>query len=125
MDYRPVNKRKRAFSIEAEALVARLLRAQGWRILAQNFRHIGFELDLIATKGKSVVAVEVKARRSLASAMYQPSTLLDARKRAALERGLLFYVTRCAPAYEALRIDLAVVVRGQGPALAVHYFPNV
>lgn len=50
----------------AEDLVARRLRAAGWRIVARNVRvaELRGELDLIALDGAALVFVEVKARRA-------------------------------------------------------------
>lgn len=130
MGIRPRPSQMRAFSIEAERRVAELLERRGWRILARNFRHIGFEIDLIAGKEKSLVAVEVKARRTKAAAWFEPQALLGVKKRAALIRGLNCFVSQKVAetaAFEHLRLDLAVVVPGLGQVspLVVHYFPNV
>ena len=50
---------------EAERACAAALRAAGWRVLAQNVRiaRLG-EVDLIAARGRELLVVEVKARRS-------------------------------------------------------------
>ena len=121
MDFRtlrlpPTPSSPRRFSAEAEDLVAGLLKKQGWAILARNFRHIGCELDIVAQKGQTVVAVEVKARHG---AVFTEE-LLPHRKRAALERGLLRFIGTRALDYQTLRLDLAIV-RPQG----VEYIVNV
>jgi putative endonuclease len=102
------------------------LAEQGWTILARNFRHTGFELDLVARKGGTLMAVEVKARRLWhAGAVIDLEQLLPPRKRRALERGLLFYVTRTRLSYVTLRLDLAVVTfDGRGPR-AIDYHVGV
>lgn len=109
MDFPPPRRPKtptpRRFSVEAEDLVARLLHQQGWEILARNFRHVGCELDIVARKGGTVAAIEVKARHG----QIYPEALLPQRKRAALERGLLKYVSLRALSYQTLRLDLAIV----------------
>lgn len=105
----PQNRAPRRSSAEAEELVAGLLRRQGWVVLARNFRHIGCELDIVARKGGTVVAVEVKARRGAA----RPEDLLPWRKRAALVRGLTRFVGMRGLDFTTLRLDLAVV-RPQG-----------
>ena len=107
----------RRFSADGEALVARLLERQGWTILARNFRHVGCELDIVAQKGRSVVAVEVKTRRANA---VQVDDLLPHRKRAALTRGLTTFTQLRALDCETMRLDLAIVRPG-----GVAYYVNV
>ena len=52
-----------------EWLAALLLMAKGYRIIARNYRTPLGEIDLIARRGTLVAFVEVKARRTLVSAM--------------------------------------------------------
>jgi putative endonuclease len=49
---------------EGEALACRHLRAQGFRIVAHNWRCPFGELDLVARDGDTLVFVEVKCRSS-------------------------------------------------------------
>lgn len=119
----PSSQRK-AFSAEAESLVARELARQGWTVLARNFRYIGTELDLVARKGQSLVAVEVKARRRMPRSLAEAEGLLPWRKRAALHRGLQSYVMRRGSDAGILRIDLAIVVPGRS-GLEMRYFAGV
>lgn len=49
---------------QAEALAARFLARQGLRVLAQNFRCRGGEIDLVCRDGKALVFVEVRLRRN-------------------------------------------------------------
>ena len=48
-----------------ESLAAIHLKAQGYKILAQNYRAVRGEIDLVAQDGDCIVFVEVKTRRSL------------------------------------------------------------
>ncbi|GJL67278.1 MAG: hypothetical protein NPIRA05_22490 [Nitrospirales bacterium] len=52
------------FGETAESLAAQHLKKKGYRILGRNVRLYGGELDVIARDGKTLVFVEVKARRS-------------------------------------------------------------
>ena len=47
-----------------EAAAAAFLQAQGYTILARNFRTRWGEIDLVASDAKYLVFVEVKTRRS-------------------------------------------------------------
>jgi putative endonuclease len=47
---------------EAERRVRRHYRLRGYRILAANARAGGYELDIVARRGRTVVVCEVKAR---------------------------------------------------------------
>jgi putative endonuclease len=61
-------KRRQAYryGISAEKLAGWYLRFKGYRILAERYRNHGGEIDIVAQKGKTLIAVEVKARRSFA-----------------------------------------------------------
>lgn len=48
-----------------ESYAVRHLKARGYKILAQNYRAIRGEIDLVAQEGDCIVFVEVKTRRSL------------------------------------------------------------
>ncbi len=92
-----------------EQLVRRLLTNQGWIILAQNFRHIGFELDLVAEKGNTLAFVEVKSR-SLNHAGHNEADLIPIHKKRALLRGAQFFLHHLkGPIPNQLRFDLAIV----------------
>lgn len=53
----------------AEMLAVLLLKVKGYRILAQRFRCVAGEIDIIAAKGSTLVFVEVKARRNTVDAL--------------------------------------------------------
>lgn len=58
--------RREAEGRRGEALAALYLRLTGWRILAQRLKTPRGEIDLIARRGRTVIFVEVKWRRSTA-----------------------------------------------------------
>lgn len=71
----------------AEEMVAARLRAQGWRLLARNFRTRSGELDLIALDGSVLVFVEVKAGRDgSAYGPERPALAVGPRKQQRLRR---------------------------------------
>ena len=75
----------RALGAAGEAFAARYLEERGYRVLARNVRAGGVEIDLVAARGRLVVFVEVKARRSRAAGA--PEEAVDFRKRERLARG--------------------------------------
>jgi len=76
------------FGLAAETLAAFYLRCKGYRILAQRYRNAQGEIDLLARKGATLVAVEVKARRSLEACDYSVPPWKQARIARALEGAL-------------------------------------
>ena len=59
--------RQRAYryGLTAEKIASWFLRCKGYRILAERYRNVHGEIDIVAVRGKTLVAVEVKARKSL------------------------------------------------------------
>ena len=55
------------FGLAAERLAAFYLLLKGYRVLALRYRNSGGEVDIVARRGKMVVAVEVKARQTMAA----------------------------------------------------------
>ena len=49
---------------EGEELAAKWLSENGYSILHTNWRHSHYEIDIVATKGKFLHFVEVKARKA-------------------------------------------------------------
>jgi len=62
-------KRKTAYryGLAAEKIAAAYLRCKGYRIVAERYRNTGGEIDIVALRGRTLVAVEVKARSSMAA----------------------------------------------------------
>ena len=56
--------RRRAFGAAGEERAAAWYRARGYRVLDRNWRCREGELDLVVARGRALVIVEVKARRS-------------------------------------------------------------
>lgn len=81
----PVRDPRRALGAEGERRACEWLVARGWRIAGRNVRAGGVELDLIATRGRTVAFVEVKTRRHRGAGL--PEDAVDARKRERLVRG--------------------------------------
>ncbi|MFO0389122.1 MAG: YraN family protein [Alphaproteobacteria bacterium] len=61
------NKRKQSyrFGIHAEKLAAWYLRAKGYSVIAERYRNVMGEIDVLAIKRNTLVAIEVKARKTM------------------------------------------------------------
>jgi putative endonuclease len=114
-------KLKKAF--EAEQVVAQSLKNQGWHILSHNFRIVGAELDIVALKGSTLAIVEVKSRLKKPSTLAEAETLFSPRKRAAMERGSLAFISKFNLKPATIRFDLAIVW-GPTPHYAIEYVVN-
>ena len=89
-----------------EALAAEYLRGKRYRILAVNYRCRFGEIDIIASKGKYVVFVEVKLRKSGEFALARE--FVDSRKQARLrttaELWLSLNETELQPRFDVIEI---------------------
>jgi putative endonuclease len=96
----------------AEALCALALRLKGYRILARDWRAPVGEIDILALRGKILVAVEVKRRESLAAA----AEAVGAAQRRRILRAVQAFVARHPELASAdLRCDAMLVLPGRWP----------
>jgi len=108
---------------KGEALVAEHLQGQGWHILGRNVRDGPRELDVVARRGRTVLFVEVKTRRS-AGRSGHPLETIGPRKRQELERAAYAWArTRGRPG-DRYRFDAAVVWLLEGRAPSIELFPD-
>jgi putative endonuclease len=102
----------RLFGVHAERLAALALRLKGYRVLARNYRAHGGEIDIVARRGRLIIAVEVKARPDidLAFAAVTPAKIrriASAMRRLRAERRLDDRFT--------IRCDAILVAPGRWP----------
>jgi putative endonuclease len=90
-----------------EALAARLLRRQGYRILATNYRTPIGEIDIIAQERDTIVFVEVKARRSLHFG--HPKMAVTAQKQRKLSMLALYYLKSTGQSGAKARFDVVAI----------------
>jgi len=90
-----------------EALAARLLRRQGYRILATNYRTPLGEIDIIARERDTIVFVEVKARRSLGFG--HPKSAVTAQKQRRLSMLALYYLKSTGQSGARARFDVVAI----------------
>lgn len=94
---------------DAEQYISDILDHQGWKIHARNYRWIGTEIDILASKGQTTIAVEVKYRKSFTPNMQSVADLLPAKKVRCIQRGLQAACKRLNIHAITTRIDLAIV----------------
>jgi putative endonuclease len=89
-----------------ELLCSIILRLKGYRILAQRYKTPVGEIDLIGSKGRLLIFVEVKSRRSRLK-LEQP---VSARQRRRIERAALSFIQHHSTYIDyAMRFDLMQV----------------
>lgn len=95
-----------------EDLAHRWLRANGFTVVARNWRppQGGGEIDIVAREGDWLVFVEVKTRRSDASSA--PERNIDNEKMQALRRASRDYIRRAGADASKVRFD-AISVNGR------------
>ena len=89
---------------EGERRAALYLRRKGYRIEDQNVRVGGVEIDLIARRGRMVIFVEVKTRRS--RRFGPPELAVDARKQRKLVQGALAWLSEKGRGVSHARFDV-------------------
>ncbi|MCS6922741.1 MAG: YraN family protein [Fimbriimonadales bacterium] len=103
-----------------EEQAAQYLQAQGYVILARNWRTREGELDIVALDGDALAFIEVKTRRTLAYGAAEES--IDPRKQAQLARlAQRFIDTNPDLTFRECRFDVVIVDMTVLPAQIRHY----
>ena len=100
-----------------EEIAVAYLKAQKYSIIDRNYRCICGELDIVAKDGKTVVFVEVKARRGLS---YGPPQLSVTQfKQRQISKAALVYMSAKRISDAAARFDVIAIYlhRKQGPRI--------
>lgn len=95
----------------AEIIAAWLLRLKGYRILKKRYKTPVGEIDLIARRGSTLVAVEVKNRATFLNA--GEAITLKQRKR--IEMALLLYVRNLRWVPKNIRFDAIYLIPYKWP----------
>lgn len=94
-----------------ERYAARWLFWHGFRIIERNFTCRGGEIDLIARKGREIIFVEVKLRKS--DRFGEAREFVDARKQQRLRRAAEYYLA-CRPTVLQPRFDVVELYAPDG-----------
>ena len=102
----PLNPKKRAYlkGQWSEKIAAIYLRLKGYEVLEHRFKTPVGEIDLLARKGKTLVAIEVKSRNTLEKA----SMALTSFQQRRIERTLLYYLAHKPSPFD-LRFDVVLI----------------
>lgn len=106
-----------------EALAIEHLSAQGYEIRAQNYRTRSGELDLIVQRGKWIVFVEVKTRRSLKFGI--PQAAVTSTKQKQISKIALNYLQTHNLLDAPCRFDVvAIVLSRKFELIKLHHIEN-
>jgi putative endonuclease len=109
---------RRQLGDQGENLAAAALRQQGYKILARNYVTPLGEIDLIVQKGRTVVVVEVKTRKSLRFGSPQES--VSHAKQNRLRRLADYYIKDKRLTGALVRFDVvAVTLAGDEPQVEI------
>jgi len=88
----------------SEWIAAYFLRLKGFQILEHRYKTPVGEIDILMKKGNSLIAVEVKNRKSIEEAAYSVTPFQKRR----IERALLYYLT-CKSSPFSIRFDVVLI----------------
>ena len=109
---------RRALGISGEDLAAAWYEANGYEVLARNWRCRAGELDLILRKGPEVVFCEVKARRT--DRWGEPAEAVGHAKQARLRRLAAVWLRQRRPGSIDIRFDVVSVIVRRGRTYVRH-----
>lgn len=109
---RASNDRRQQLGREGEAAAEARLIEDGWRILVRRFRMRFGELDLIAERGRTVLIVEVKARRG--GRYGRPAEAVTWAKQRRMARLALAFLQRSGRLESRVRFDVIEVFLRDG-----------
>ena len=99
--------RRQIFGQHNEALTARHLKKQGYKIIEQNYRSKLGEIDIIAKEKGTLVFVEVKARRT--KRFGSPKAAVTRQKQRKISMAALAYLKATRQTQVAARFDVVSI----------------
>lgn len=112
---------RQALGNEAEALAARYLESQGYRVRARQFHCRYGEVDLVVEKAQLLCFVEVRMRST--AVWGDPSHTVLRRKQRKVVKTALHYLYAHELADRMVRFDVVSVV-GQGSSTRLEHLPD-
>jgi putative endonuclease len=115
--------RRRRFGDFGERVAASHLEAKGYQILERNWATREGEIDLIASRGRDLIFVEVRSKRG--NQMGTPEESITGRKASHLRAAAAAYAQQHPDAPPNLRIDAVVIeLDAKGRVLRVEQIEN-
>jgi putative endonuclease len=99
--------RHQQYGQQGEQIAVTFLKKKGYKILLQNYRTPLGEIDIVARQGKSIVFVEVKARKT--DRFGSPKESITRDKQIKLTRAALYYLKETGQSDASARFDLVVI----------------
>ena len=100
------------FGIIAEFIAIIFLRLKGYKILKRRYKTFVGEVDIIARKGRAIIAVEVKARKKVVQKNgFLIDEVLSENQKRRIKRAIMFFMAANFKKYynHSIRFDLIVI----------------
>jgi putative endonuclease len=114
--------RRRALGADGEARAAAWYQAHGYRVLARNWRCRDGELDLVVARGRAVVFVEVKTRRT--DRFGTPAEAVTPAKQRRLRGLALRWIDATGARPSSLRFDVVAILGGRLEVIEAAFLPG-
>jgi putative endonuclease len=111
-----------ALGKEGEDRACAFLQRRGYRILGRNVRSGGVEIDIVASRPRLLVFVEVKTRSSRRAGL--PEESVDARKCARIVRGAASWLQEQARPFEQVRFDVIACESSEENDWRIRHIPD-
>ena len=95
------------FGEKSESVAVNCLKKQGYRIIELNYRTKLGEIDIIAKQGKTLVFIEVKARKS--SRFGRPELAVTPKKQRKISMVALYYLKSTKQSNAKARFDVVAI----------------
>lgn len=113
------NQHNRTLGAQGEEIAVAYLKKQRYAILDRNFRFPGGEVDIVARDGKTLVFVEVKARRT--EAFGSPQQAVTASKQRQISKAALAWLSARKLHDSPARFDVvAIIIPDHAPPSVEH-----
>ena len=99
--------RSQQFGEKSESVAVNCLKKQGYRIIELNYRTKLGEIDIIAKQGKTLVFIEVKARKS--SRFGRPELAVTPKKQRKISMVALYYLKSTKQSNAKARFDVVAI----------------
>lgn len=103
---------KKELGRRGENIAAQYLTAQGFKVIARNYHTRFGELDLICSKGKDIVFVEVKTRTNLKFGY--PEEAITYKKIEHLKKAAFIYLNNRKHSFAQMHFDVITILLTDG-----------